>query len=290
MKSNKYFLPLLLLLYCILQKSCESLDVPELIPSYIHIPEITLINNPDINEGTLSNNIVDAWVFVNDELIGAFELPATFPVLKEGQHKITIMAGIYMNGVRTTRVYYPFYNEYTIYTTLYKDSVITIDPVVSYNSNIKIPFHETFELGGVLLEEETSSLAVLEKTNDTNKVYEGNYSGKITLTRSDSIYQGVSIMPYTLPSAGGNVFLELNYKSETDIIIGLYAIKHTQILKLEVAGILPRQEWNKIYINFSPTVFRENDAINFKVFLGSILPQGMEEATILIDNLKLIHF
>lgn len=274
----------------LLHSGCELIDKAEQIPAYLHIESIPLYDNSAINEGTLSSRIVDAWVYIDDQLIGAFELPCTFPVLLEGEHSVEIFAGIYLNGVKTTRVYYPFYNSWSENVTLVSDSVVTIAPAVTYSSSIKLPFQENFELGGVVLENDLQSLTSLQKTALAEEVFEGNYSGKIVLNDTDSVYLGVSILGYDLPTAGGNVFLELDYKSEADIIIGVYAIKSSQILKLEVAGILPKDEWSKIYINLTPTVFRENDALEFKVLIGSYLPSGVSEATVLIDNLKLIHF
>lgn len=270
-------------------EGCDIFDKQEQIPAYIYISDIKLVENPEVNEGTLSSRIVDAWVFVDDQLIGAFELPCTFPVLMEGKHKIEVHAGIYLNGVRTTRVYYRFYEPWQADIELVPDSILTVEPLVSYSSDIKLPFHETFELGGVLLEDGSKSLTSLEKTNDPDEIFEGNFSGKVVLNDTDSVFQGVSIHAYKLPTSGGDVFLELDYKSEADIIVGVYAIKSAQILHLEVAGILPRNTWGKIYINLSPTVYRHNDAIEFKIFLGSYLPEGMNKATVLIDNIKLIH-
>ncbi|MFO7722995.1 MAG: PEGA domain-containing protein [Bacteroidales bacterium] len=269
---------------------CELLDRPEQIPAFVHIPEITLIDNSAVNAGSLSSKIVDAWVYIDDQLIGAFELPCTFPVLMEGEHRITVYAGIYMNGVKTTRVYYPFYTGFEKNITLVPDSIITVQPVVAYSSVVKLPFHENFELGGVMLEDGTKSLTSLFKTSDSAEVFEGNFSGKVVLNDTDSVFQAVSIQSYQLPTAGGNVFVELNYKSEADIIIGIYAIKASQIIAHEVAGVLPKNEWNKIYINLTPAVFRENDALSFKIFFGSLLPSGKSEATVLIDNIKLLHF
>jgi hypothetical protein len=90
---------LLLFLFIPLLFSCNKFDGDQTIPSYIHIDKITVVDNPTLNEGSLSNKITDAWVYVDEELIGAFELPATFPVLKKGKHKISIHPGIKLNGI-----------------------------------------------------------------------------------------------------------------------------------------------------------------------------------------------
>jgi len=289
-KMLRYYSTSLMVLWLLFSGGCELFDAQEQIPAYIRIESIDLIDNPDVVEGTLSNRIVDAWIFIDDKLIGAFELPCTVPVLLTGEHEIAVYAGIYLNGVKTTRVYYPFYDPWKEKITLSPDSITTLSPKVSYSTSIKLPLHETFELGGVLIEEGLKSLAKLEKTDLASEVFQGNYSGKIVLNSTDTIWEGVSIQPYKLPSAGGHVFVELDYKTDADILVGLYAIKASTILQLEVAGILPRSDWSKIYINLTPTVFRHNDAIEFKLFFGSVKPSDTTEAKLLIDNVKLIHF
>ncbi|HRZ42537.1 MAG TPA: hypothetical protein P5228_07535 [Bacteroidales bacterium] len=289
--SKRILQPLLLLTGLFLMwSSCELIDKPEQIPSFIHIDSIQLIDNPLVEEGTLSNNIVDAWIFIDDKLIGAFELPCTVPVLLEGNQKVQVYAGIYLNGVKTTRVYYPFFTVWEKDITLVPDSIVHLKPVVTYDTNIKLPMHESFELGGVVLEEDLKSQTNLTKTSVIEEVFEGNAAGKVVLNDTDSVWMGVSIQAFQLPTAGGNVFLEMNYKSEAPIVVGVYAIKTAQILSLEVAGALPKSTWGKIYFNLTPVVFRHNDALEFKIFLGSYLPTDSSEATVLIDNIKLIHF
>lgn len=280
----------LLMGFFLMWSSCELIDKPEQIPSYVRIDSIQLIDNPLVDEGTLSHNIVDAWIYIDDKLIGAFELPCTVPILLEGKQKIQVYAGVYLNGVKTTRVYYPFFTVWEKEITLVPDSVVRLQPVITYDPKIKLPLHETFELGGVVLEEDLKSQTNLLKTNILEEVFEGNAAGKVVLNDTDSVWMGVSIQAFQLPTAGGNVFVEMNYKSEAPIVVGVYAIKTSQILTLEVAGALPKSTWGKIYINLTPVVFRHNDALEFKIFFGSYLPSDETEATVLIDNIKLIHF
>jgi hypothetical protein len=283
----------LLLLFCVpllLSESCELFDKPEQIPSYIHIDSIPLIDNINIDEGSLSSKIVDAWIYIDDQLLGAFELPCTVPVLMSGSQKIRVFAGIYLNGVKTTRVDYPFFTVWEKEVTLVPDSVVTLNPVVSYDGQIKLPFNETFELGGALLEDDKKSLTSMMKSTTPEEVFEGASSGKVILNDTDSVYMGVSIEAFKLPTAGGSVFLEMNYKTEANIVVGVYAIKASETLCLEVAGVLPKDEWGKVYLNLSPVVYRNNDAIEFKIFIGSYLPSGVSEAKVLIDNIKLIHY
>ena len=72
-------------LYCVLMLafaalSCDSIDIFDERPAYLQIDSFVLADNPNADEGSLNHNIVDAWVFIDDEMIGVFELPATIPI------------------------------------------------------------------------------------------------------------------------------------------------------------------------------------------------------------------
>ena len=51
------------------------------IPAFINIDSIFLNDN-------ITDNITDAWVYVNDNLQGVYELPVKFPILEEGDLSI----------------------------------------------------------------------------------------------------------------------------------------------------------------------------------------------------------
>ena len=86
--------------------SCKKGGVNE-IPSYMTIENITLDQNS-------THNITDAWVYIDDNLQGVYELPANFPLLAQGKHKLRVKAGIKDNGIAGTRIPYPFYSSYIV--------------------------------------------------------------------------------------------------------------------------------------------------------------------------------
>ena len=59
-------------LLMILQQSCEWIDEPEQIPAYIRIENIN-VSTTTAEQGSNSHNILDAWIFVDNQLIGAFD-------------------------------------------------------------------------------------------------------------------------------------------------------------------------------------------------------------------------
>mgnify|MGYP001617873450 CR=1 FL=1 len=211
-----------ILLIVLLFQSCEVFNPAEKIPSYIHIDKFNL-NTTQSSEGSNSSKITDVWAYIDDQLIGAFELPATFPVLFEGQHVITLKAGIKVDGISATRAIYPFYEAYNITTTLYPDSIITLNPVITYSTSAVFVWKEAFEDGGITIEKTLLSDTIIEKTSDTTNVFEGTYSGVIHLDASHSHFEGKSLNKFVLPGGTKPTFLELDFKTNTEVGIGLYA-------------------------------------------------------------------
>ena len=80
---------LFLIMICIL--SCNKEESTE-VPSYLKIDNILLDDNS-------THNITDAWIYIDDNLQGVYELPAHFPLLVTGKHKLRIKAGIKENGI-----------------------------------------------------------------------------------------------------------------------------------------------------------------------------------------------
>src|ERR1017187_10151763 len=121
-----------LLSIIIMLPSCHLFEPSSGIPSYLQIDSIGLtITNP-LLQGSSSHKITDAWVYVDEQLLGVFQLPAKLPVLASGIHAIDIKAGIEINGIASSRGYYPFYTVFSQNVNLITDSVVTIKPVVSY--------------------------------------------------------------------------------------------------------------------------------------------------------------
>ena len=265
---------------------CEK-DNGQEIPSYIHISSFDLVGNENVDEGSLSHNITDAWVYVNNKFIGVFELPSTFPVLDKGSSTILIKPGIKMNGIASTRIPYPFYTDFTAEgVMLEKEKTDTLHPVVQYNDSIQMPLHESFE---------DSSLSLRSKESDTTLLidhmnpFEGSGSGKIVLEGENILYEAISDTSYTLPIQGKYVFLELDFKTNIEVNTGLYEVKNEGEFQKPVVILNPTEQWKKIYINLTNIIGSSYPTRNFKVYLN-IFRQDEQAAEVYLDNLKVIHF
>lgn len=256
--------------------SCKK-EESEGIPSYIAINDIVLNH-------TSTHNITDAWVYINDNLQGVYELPAKFPVLPTGKHKIRIKAGIKNNGIAATRIAYPFYHSYIEEERdLLANTIISINPEVGYLQDANF-FIEDFEGIGIDLETTAiSDTSIIELTNGNN-----NYGGGILI---DSLitFEIATDELDDLPQAGSPVYLEIDYKCNTQILVGMYVNFPQSVLQKDLLWINPQEEWNKIYIDLTSTVSEAVGADFFKVFIQMRRDFKTDTNSFYFDDLRIVY-
>lgn len=263
------------LLIIILFFSCNKKD--ESIPTYLKIDEII------VDEGNSTSNITDAWVYINDQLQGVYELPAQFPVLENGTKTVRVKAGIKNNGISSSRIYYPFYSSYFEDIDFSENSIIQINPSTNYLGSAQF-FIEDFEGVGINLNETEISDTSIIKLNENN-----NNFGKAILSDSLFTFEVATDELTNLPQAGAPVFLELDYKSNTQFLVGVFVNYPQQVIAKDLIWITPKEDWNKIYINLTSTISESINATSFKVFLGMKRDFSLEKNEMYIDNLKVVY-
>ncbi len=277
-----------IIIAALILSSCDKDDNSQEIPSYIRIDTIMLNTNPNIAEGSLSHNITDAWVYVNNRLVGAFELPAVFPVLDQGDSEVVVKAGIKMNGVSDTRIPYPFYSDFkTQNITLTPGEVTLIEPAVEYDENTVFPWKESFDDEDIRLKIEGDTTIERIFGDDA---FDENGSGRVVLEDSATFFEITTDTGYVLPQNGQPSFLELNFKTNHTITTGLYS-ENPAISEQDAIVILnPTNEWKKIYINLTSRVLNTTQANSYRIFLGTTRNPDEEPVIFDFDNLKLVHY
>lgn len=262
---------------------CETINPSEDIPGYIQVDKVSIVNEPN------ALKITDIWVYVDNNLQGIYELPAQFPILETGQHTFEIYAGIKVNGVAKTRAIYPFYFSYEQDLVLNELDLIKLSPVVDYDPNIQIRWQEDFEDIGLSLDTVNYSDTTLLFTDDD--VYAGNYSGKISLAKDHERVGVITTNAFNFSDQIGRpVFMELNYKNNTEIGIG-YITNTNGVFDEELIIILNKSEdWNKIYINLGESIDKYAEGTLFKYYFSVNKFDSTTTATVLLDNIKIIHF
>ena len=247
------------------------------IPSYIHVENINFDENT-------THNITDVWIYINDNLQGIYELPALFPVLENGEQMVRIRAGIKSNGISSTRIPYPFYASYFHFTELLQDSIIIINPTITYSENNSFAFIEDFEGVGLDLSITNNSDTTIHTITNGSKHYGAGFL-------NDSIidFEIATDEIKNLPKGGAPVFLELDYKSNTRFLAGVYINKPLEIERKDLVWITPKEDWNKIYINLTEIISESINSESHKIFLSMQRDFSLDTNRIYFDNLKVIY-
>ena len=241
-----------------------------------------------------SSQITDAWVFVDDENIGAFELPAMIPVLETGDHSLKVFPGVFKNGIAATRGVYPFYEEYLNDTTFFlvPDSVFTVNPTVNYRDNSTYAWIEDFEDISISINDENQ--AELDRVlNSDNVPFSESGMGQIILTEADSLYIGTT-PSFALPTGQREIFIEIDYSTDVELTVGIIAVDPGGVEEFPFLILVPTQEagetdvWNKMYIDLTNIVSDRPHVIGYQFYLAAAHQEATEEI-ILMDNIKLIH-
>lgn len=291
MVIRRYLVPILFILSATALFTACKKDIPNGgIPAFIQIDTIKVTTNA--NQGSASHHVTDAWIFVDGEPLGAFQLPCKIPVLKEGVHTILVRGGIKMNGISATRIPYPFYQFYQVDTRLTKDSITKISPTITYFPEIQFPYIEDFTSGGIsLISDPVKSDTDLVRLTSGPDLYQGPCGalymppGKVDTAL---FYMNSTV---ELPGGGNPVYLELDYKNNFPFVMGLYVNTPTSVIQKQLFQFNNSDHWNKIYINLTDYISEETQAVDFKLFFGAIKigEDTTKDAQIFIDNIKLVH-
>lgn len=297
--KNLYYVSLIFLFVfsSFLLESCHKFSGTQTIPAYVKIDSVFLETNYS-EQGTNSQKITDVWVYLNKDLLGVYELPALFPVLANGVNDLEIRPGIWLNGIQSTRVPYPFYKP-IVYEEFkfYPDSVQDLgDLKMRYYDNLNFAWKEDFESsGGLTLVETSISDTSIQRTLPANNpeafiTPTSKHSGLISLTDENPIYSATSSNSFQLPELQNDpVLLELNFKSNNVFYVGLLMNLPSGLKKIPLLIMNHSEKWKKIYINLGPNIALNNDAFNYKVYFEAGLELENDLAEIYLDNIKLIQ-
>lgn len=268
--------------------ACEIKNPDEDIPAFIEINRFDFTAGP--SQGTDSADIIDSWIYIDDNPVGAFEMPFIIPVLESGKHSVKIRPGIKLNGIAATRAINQFYTSYNQIIDFEAGKTITISPKCKYVDGLKFPWNsrgeEDFEEGGISIDSASGSSVRIKKTS--SEVYEGTYSGHIELDVGHKTYFGQS-KEFDLPKAGKPVVLEIHVKNpEVVLRLGLYIIIPGRVISAQHMGINVSDNWRKFYVNYTQLVSSYPNAIGYRVTFSADLG-SKTNADIYLDNIKLIH-
>lgn len=266
--------------------SCNVINPAEPVPVYFQIDSIRL-KTEYLTQGSATAKIPDTWVFVDNEYLGTYGLPVTFPALGEGIHKISFRAGVQVNGMAENRAAYPPFGVFDTTLKFEAGAVVHLNPSVVYKSGTVFKQIEDFDDGSLSLISTSSSMASLNisPVGDAN-AYENN-SGFVILDDNHPQFEVASsdtfTLPYTVP-----VYVELNYKTDHEFTLGVF-VSGSSVIQSPLVNVRPTATWKKIYVNISQLGGVLSGNVFYKIFLKGVKSSSQSTATFYFDNLKVLY-
>jgi hypothetical protein len=272
---------------CLLQ-SCGWYAKDQGVPAYLHVDTVQVVGTPQ-TQGTLSARVKDVWLYIDGDLQGAYPLPATIPLLRDGTVRLQFNAGILLNGISATRAAYPFFVPWDTVVDLYRGRTDTLRPRTSYRNTVRYVWLEDFDNLGFGLRARSGSDTVLLRESRTDSVFEGLSSLYMAVDQRAPYLVAESIDQFGL-TAGKPCFLELNYRNNVPLQVGLQSQLGSDISDpLWIVELAPAALWSKQYINFSLYLGVVNGA-RYRVLLRPLHPSGSTVTSrVWVDNLKLLQ-
>jgi hypothetical protein len=267
--------------------SCDVINGDEEVPSFVELERFSLAATPDV--GSVNQNITEGWVYVNNNLIGAFAEGSPFPVLEGGQVEIIVDPGIHENGIGFTPSLYPYYTRYRTTANLVRGEVNKVNPVFEYRENTDFLLIQEFENNTIFTVDRDGD----EETRinyTTDGALEG-LSGIITLDQDNPTVNVATSTFFNLPTFGVNdPWLEINFKTDVPLALGLLSFDDGgNVSQLYGHGLNTTSIWKKVYINLKEIIIN-NPTPPYQLGFGAELPSGQTTGTIMIDNIKLLQF
>ncbi len=277
--------------------ACSALIVAcqkgDRVPCYLEVQPMTL--EVATGQGLSTSRITDAWVSVDERLVGSWELPARIPILATGNRRIDIVPAVKRNGMYDDRFRYPFYTTWTANLDLAREATVRVAPVVQYRPNILFwaeGFDDTFVRLSTTQASDTTLLRFLPAERPDLPYLEGTPCGGFALDAANPYIRLFSDEDF--PAATGPVFLEIDYRNDLAFVVGALYTQNNVENATPLVILVPTQRsdgtmpWNKAYIDLS-ALFNSNLG-NRDFYIEARLPSGSSSAQVFLDNIKLVRF
>ncbi len=260
--------------------SCSTLEADQ--PTVIKINAIDLKTNYNL-EGSSSHKISDAWIYIDDQLQGAFELPCAIPFSQNGNVKITVVPGIKSSGQTAIREKYPYYKWCDSLVNM-SGSTITLYPTTQYIDSTSFLYKDDFESNAIVFTKDNNSDTSMYIVSGGANIFEGNNIAEICVNNNNPYALVKSMLNLSTPSSSKKTYLEMDYANDAPLIVGIKSGGNfVPIIILNSTALA----WNKIYIDLSQTLANNNSQSKFEIYFEIQQISGEENRT-RFDNLKIV--
>lgn len=266
-------------------------------PIWLTIDNWTLEANPiaENDAGQLTQNLSEVWVYVDNKIIGVFDLPCKIPVLASGENKkIQLYPAIRNNGISATKKIYPFLEHIEVTMDLVPGQTYHFAPVTRYISSTQFWIEDFSSPSQIKIETDPESNAGMTYENDPAICLStGNRYGHVHMTTTDSLWIGYTDN-MVLPK-GKEVYLEIDYRNSVSVLTGVLGISSSGTTDNPDISLNAQDpatmHWKKIYIDLKEILSYSTSAEYFKQYLRVLLdvPNGATDGDVYIDNVKVVY-
>lgn len=283
----KHFFPIFLLL--LFTASCNYFDSEEYDTQFVHIrsAKFKSSNSSGFNNG----QIPDLHVLVEGTTTSLMRIPQTMPFIPQSDiSNLIIIPAVPMDGNKSNTKSYPVMKLIEKEISKNINGTDTLDLIVDYKTDVVFDIREGFEHSNIMnfnLDENNNT--ILTRTKD--EAFEGIYSGQLHLTKEEPIIHVGSDGFFNIASVKEGIFLELSYKSEIELFVGLAAINDDgEYVRKYKLYLTPKSEWNTVYVDLTNDYFSSGSE-QVKLILGAEMDTNLlESANIYIDNIKVMYY
>lgn len=270
-------------------EGCNLINPAEKIPTYIRLDSFKVKTNEPSRTGSASSRITSAFVYVDNTFVGAYDVPATIPLLIDRNAVVSLGPGINYSGLKSYQYLYPFYYNDTVTVKYAPGTTVHYTGYAKYTDAAQFRWIEDFETGNSLTElnENSDTDTSLTRTTDPAKVYEGGGSGQIILSGTKTKSESINNKDITVKQ--GESFIEVNYRSNVAFEIGLQTTINGALYYEPIAGANASESWSKIYMGLQSFLGTYN-ATSVRVIIKTKLPDGQTSGYVYLDNIKLITY
>ena len=268
---------------------CNFPSKAEVSFAYVNIDQMQLLTESQQGAGT--NQFEDAWVFVNGQSIGVYELPREIALLNEepgNEIELSIQAGIRENGINSSPRVYPFVGNYSTLLSLDEGVSLDLVPEFEYLADTKFRLVADFESDNKFgFDEDGDETTLIARSEDY--AASGKKSGKISLAAGQILEQATDLIYNELPSNGSPIFLEIDYRGDIDLDVGLIGVDGNNLFKDYFVSLRSENGWKKSYVNLTDLVLASGFP-GYQVLIGVDNSEGQSGKSVYIDNIKFLHF
>ncbi len=277
------------------------------VPSYIQVDTILFQGNAPDSTGYPTHRISDVWIFANNQFIGTYAIPTgRIPVLAEGNARISVLAGIYTDGIRKSRVYYPFYQSFNVDTALSPKQTVLLRPHFYFQKewkekSLKKPFtfYQDFEWSDSGCVKGDAGNIQPQRKSHVNSQLESRFGKRyleLTTINDNDVIDLSNNVYLPLETNGNPVYLEFDYKSTCAVQVGVRGKVGSSAAGIAQDLILnPNSEWTKIYVSlseetgqFHTEALAQRKPAYFRFFIRTIPAPGAGNS-FSIDNIRLLN-